>query len=209
MYRYIYKITCTSGSFKDKFYFGQHTTENLNDGYKGSGKKLLKYYKKYPNDYIKEIICFCDSQEELNQVEYNIIHPWLNNKQCLNLKEGGIYRTSMSKESLDKMSKVHKNKTPWNKGVTGYHINMPKRGCVRTGPIKSHTVTDDWKKKLSEKSMGNKNRVGKLHTEDSKRKTHDTLTYRKWMTDGISKPIQIKPEYWGEFIDIGYHFGKK
>ena len=57
--------------------------------------------------------------------------------------------------------------------------------------------------------MGNKNRVGKLHTEDSKRKTHDTLTYRKWMTDGISKPIQIKPEYWGEFIDIGYHFGKK
>ena len=50
---------------------------------------------------------------------------------------------------------------------------------------------------------------GQHTTEDSKRKTHDTLTYRKWMTDGISKPIQIKPEYWGEFIDIGYHFGKK
>ena len=196
MYRYIYKITCTAGSFKNKFYFGQHTTDNLDDGYKGSGKKLLKYYNKYPNDYIKEIIAFYDSQEALNEAEYELIHPYLNTSECLNLKEGGIYRTSMSKESLDKMSKVHKNKTPWNKGVTGYHI-------------KSHTVTNDWKKKLSEKSMGNKNRLGKLHTEDSNRKTHDTLIDRKWMTDGISKPIQIKPEYWGEFIDIGYHFGKK
>lgn len=31
----------------------------------------------------------------------------------------------------------------------------------------------------------------------------------KQMTDGISKPIWVEPEYWGEFIDIGFHFGRK
>ena len=29
IYRYIYKITCTQGSFKDKFYFGQRITSKL------------------------------------------------------------------------------------------------------------------------------------------------------------------------------------
>ena len=71
IYRYIYKITCTAGSFKDKFYFGQHTTDNLDDGYKGSGRKIGNYYKKHPNDYIKEIISFYNSQEELNKAEYD------------------------------------------------------------------------------------------------------------------------------------------
>lgn len=67
IYRYIYKITCTTGSFKDKFYFGQRTTyiDPSKDKYKGSGRKIGDYYKKYPNDYIKEIISFHNSQEEL------------------------------------------------------------------------------------------------------------------------------------------------
>ena len=89
IYRYIYKITCTTGSFKDKFYFGQHTTENLEDAYKGSGRKIGDYYKKHPNDYIKEIISFHNSQEELNQAEYDIIKPWLGNEMCLNIVGGG------------------------------------------------------------------------------------------------------------------------
>ena len=42
IYRYIYKITCTTGSFKDKFYFGQRTTyiDPSKDKYKGSGRKI-------------------------------------------------------------------------------------------------------------------------------------------------------------------------
>ena len=142
IYRYLYKITCTVGSFKDKFYFGQHTTEDLDDGYKGSGKKLLKYYKKHPNDYIKEIISFHNSQEELNEAEYELIHPYLNTKDCLNLKEGGIYRTKMSEESLTKMSQVHKGQVQWNKGKKGYHIN-------KTAPPKNkgqHKVYDNAEK---------------------------------------------------------------
>lgn len=36
-YHYIYKTTCTITS---KFYIGMHSTDNLEDGYVGSGKRL-------------------------------------------------------------------------------------------------------------------------------------------------------------------------
>ena len=116
-YRYIYKITCTAGTFKDKFYFGQHTTKNLNDGYKGSGKKLYCYYKKFTDNYIKEIIAFYDTQEKLNQAEYDIIHPWLGNEMCLNISEGGNFKPictftghNHTEETKRKQSLAHINK---------------------------------------------------------------------------------------------------
>lgn len=110
IYRYIYKITCTTGSFKDHFYFGQRTTRinPLIDKYKGSGKLLGDYYKKHPNDYIKDIISYHNSQEELNKAEYDIIHPFLKNEMCLNLREGG-YLEEDSKFKL-------RYRIPWNKG---------------------------------------------------------------------------------------------
>lgn len=117
LYRYIYKITCTKGSFKDKFYFGQHTTSNLDDGYNGSGRMLVKYYKKYPNDYIKEIISFHNTQKELNQAEYDIISPWLNNPMCLNLKEGGGSTGKLSIKTKELLSKKFKGENNPNYGT--------------------------------------------------------------------------------------------
>ena len=108
MYRYTYKITCTTGAFKNKVYFGQHTTNNLDDGYKGCGKKLLDYYKKYPNDYIKEIISFYDTDEDLNNAEYELIHPHLGKEYCLNCKEGG------SGGSYKGINKGIKHNAEWN-----------------------------------------------------------------------------------------------
>ena len=126
-YYYIYKITCTKGSFKDKFYFGQHTTTNLDDGYKGSGKKLQNYYKTYPNDYIKEIICFCNDSDELGKKEYEIIHPWINNEMCLNIVEGGKQSTwnkgkkgVYSQETINKMRKARLGK---ESGIKGKHLS--------------------------------------------------------------------------------------
>ena len=36
-----------------KIYIGQHTTDNINDGYKGSGFALWEAYKKYGFDKFK------------------------------------------------------------------------------------------------------------------------------------------------------------
>lgn len=44
MYFYIYKIT---NNINGKYYIGQHGTEDLNDGYMGSGVKLQRAIAKY------------------------------------------------------------------------------------------------------------------------------------------------------------------
>lgn len=128
IYRYIYKITCLCGSFKDHYYYGQHTTNNLDDGYFASGRKIKDYRKKYPDGYKREILAFYDTEEELNKVEYEIIHPCLNDPMCLNIAEGGKFgRHPQTEETRNKISKGLKGKKfkkthePWHKGKTGVY----------------------------------------------------------------------------------------
>lgn len=155
-FRYIYKITCTKGSFKDKFYFGQHTTDNLDDEYKGSGKLITKYYSKYPNDYIKEIICFCDTDEELDKLEYNIIHPYLGTKMCLNLCEGGCQHLGSKCHSCHKHTletrEILRQKSIGNTSHLGFKNTPEQCEHIRIGRSKGYT--EESKKKQSESMKG-------------------------------------------------------
>ena len=188
IYRYIYKITCTAGSFKDKFYFGQHTTDNLDDGYKGTGTLIKKYYKKHPNDYIKEIISFHNTQEELNQAEYDIILPWLNNKMCLNLKEGGG-NNKLSEETKSLISYKRKFQV-----ITDEH----KKHISESNIGKHHS--EETKKKMSE-SMKGKNK-GKHHSDESRQKMKESAKNRppqseetkKKHSESMKKYINEHPE---------------
>ena len=66
-YHYIYKIT---NLINDKIYIGQHTTSNLDDGYMGSGKILIRAIKKYGvENFRKEIQGFYEDIDELNYME--------------------------------------------------------------------------------------------------------------------------------------------
>lgn len=93
-YYYTYKITLLKGRLKNHYYYGQHTTKNLDDNYLGSGRKVKDYFKKYKaiegETYIKEIIAFYSNIEELNQAEYELIgNKYETDSMCLNLKAGG------------------------------------------------------------------------------------------------------------------------
>jgi hypothetical protein len=85
-YYYIYKIT---NKINNKIYYGQHTTSNLDDGYMGSGKAMLKALKKYGKEnFEKKILKFYNSPEELNIVEARLVNErWLekNKHRCYNL----------------------------------------------------------------------------------------------------------------------------
>lgn len=67
----IYKI---KNLINNKCYVGKHETFNINDSYFGSGKILKLAIKKYGRDnFIKEIIDYCNSSEELCEREIYLI----------------------------------------------------------------------------------------------------------------------------------------
>ena len=68
-FNYIYKIT---NKINGKIYIGKHSTDNLNDGYIGSGVVLKQAIKKYGvENFTKEIIEFCDKEVELGDFDYD------------------------------------------------------------------------------------------------------------------------------------------
>jgi hypothetical protein len=86
-FHYIYKIT----RFDGKFYIGLHSTDNLDDGYFGSGKRLwysINFHGK--EKHTKEIIEFLPDRESLRVRESELVnYELLNNVDCLNLMLGG------------------------------------------------------------------------------------------------------------------------
>ena len=88
-YNYFYKIT---NLINNRYYFGVHKTNNINDGYMGSGKRLKYAIIKYGiENFKKEIIKNFDKYEDALKYESEIVTEELvNNIECYNLKTGGI-----------------------------------------------------------------------------------------------------------------------
>lgn len=87
-FHYLYKIV---NNINDKYYYGIHSTIDIYDGYKGSGKLLKDMYKKYENNCTKYIINFFEDRKSLLTAEKTIVtKEVITNNNCYNLIEGGI-----------------------------------------------------------------------------------------------------------------------
>jgi hypothetical protein len=115
-YHYIYKTTCI---ITNKFYIGMHSTDNLEDGYIGSGKRLWYSINKYGKEnHACEILEFLESRELLKEKEKQLVNQdLLNDSLCMNLAiggEGGHGAKFLTKEQLAKgtatmLSKIWSN----------------------------------------------------------------------------------------------------
>ena len=87
-YHYIYKITCIKNN---RYYIGMHSTDNLEDGYFGGGKRIKNSVKKHGKDYHKkEILEFLESRDLLKIREREIVNEdLLVDTMCMNLALGG------------------------------------------------------------------------------------------------------------------------
>lgn len=87
-YHYLYK---TTNLINNKYYYGLHSTSNMNDGYLGSGTYLRSSIRKYgKNNFKREIIKMFDNREELILAEEELITDnVVNELLCMNLKLGG------------------------------------------------------------------------------------------------------------------------
>jgi hypothetical protein len=87
-FHYIYRITNAKNG---NYYIGMHSTDNLEDGYMGGGKRIRNSIRKHGLEvHIKEILEFLDDRKSLAEREKEIVNESiLKDPFCLNLCIGG------------------------------------------------------------------------------------------------------------------------
>lgn len=87
-YHYFYKIT---NLLNEHYYYGIHSTNDLNDGYMGSGSRLKYAFNKYGvENFKKEILKYFDTREELANYESEIVgENLIHDLNCYNISYGG------------------------------------------------------------------------------------------------------------------------
>lgn len=148
----IYKTIC---SVTNKFYIGMHSTDNLEDGYLGSGQILSKSIKKYGKEkHLCEVLEFHSDRVSLaNREEEILTKEFRENPFCMNIRGGGTgnYLRPAKEETRAKMSIAHKGRV----------------------------ITPEWRDKISKSNKGKK--ISQEQIENQRAK----MLGRKWTPEQI------------------------
>ena len=207
-YHYLYK---TTNLINDKFYVGMHSTDNLNDGYLGSGKRLKYSISKYGVENFKiEYLEFFEDRKTLVEREKNLVNEdFIKNPMCMNLKPGGFGGLN-NKEHVKKFTLAGGNSTKhkWETDIlfqcnwkTKYHnmySNLMK-SKLRNGKIKPPNWTG---KKHSEETKSLMSEKAKLHI-GNKNSQFGTC----WITNNIDNK-KIKKEELETWLKLGWFKGR-
>ena len=191
-YNYFYKITNT---LNGKFYFGVHSTDNLDDGYMGSGKAIQAARDKYGEEhFVKEILRYFDTAEEMYAYEAETITLELTQTpNCYNIalggKGGSRWEGKTEEEKLEirrKLSESVKNAftDEWKQKIAVAHIGYRHSEETRrkiSEKCKGYKFSEEAKRKMSEM------RKGRHHTEETKRKISEAQTGRKHTEEELRK----------------------
>lgn len=192
-YHYFYKIT---NKINGMFYYGIHSTDNLDDGYMGSGKLLKTAIKKYGlENFDKEIIKFFNTLKELSDYEALIVNEELiKNDQCYNMVVGGYF--------LDDNS-IYKRQQYFSKSNHQRGQNNSQYGkCWITKNENSITIHKSDLEEYLQKGWV-KGRV--IKNKDKIKKSNKNR--RHIWKDGVSKHIYI--EELDKYLNDGWIIGRK
>lgn len=98
----IYKVTNT---INNKYYIGRHSTNNVDDGYMGSGIWIKNAIRKYGREnFIKEILDEANSSAELWELEKHYVNEnVVKDENSYNMSVGGKhYLYGLNKEELQR-----------------------------------------------------------------------------------------------------------
>ena len=148
MFFTIYKTTNT---INGKYYLGKHQTNNLEDGYLGSGILLINAIKKYGRDsFIKEILFVFDNEVDMNAKERELItEEIVRSKKTYNKGIGGeggphfkgkTHSLKMRKDLSEKIKSL------------GSKISEEGRKKISENNSK-RIISEETKKKLSERAF--------------------------------------------------------
>lgn len=159
MYYTIYKIT---NKINGKIYIGQHQTKNLDDGYMGSGKRIIRSINKHGiENFDKEILHIFETQEEMNAKEAELVtEEFCLREDTYNLSIGGcagwnyVNTSGIIKFKGKRHTENSKKKMghPGNKNWLGrQHLDESKKkiGLNTTLKLSGKPRSEETKKKIS------------------------------------------------------------
>lgn len=159
------------------FYIGCHQTDNLNDGYLGSGKHLKRAINKYGVDnFTFEVLHSASSKKEMFELERSIVNEALvKDPMSYNLKIGGSggnpgiigaftgrKHTNETKIKLRKaaLNQVTTDKKRLNCSINSWAKKDPEAQRIHASRInKGIPKSDDHKEKLRQRNIGIKHTV--------------------------------------------------
>jgi hypothetical protein len=205
-YHFIYK---TTNLVNCKYYYGMHSTNNLNDGYYGSGKRLRYSLNKYGKESHKvEHIEFLPNRKSLIEREKEIVNlNEIAKEDCMNLMVGGRggllnieHGKRLNRLGNEAFLKKINNDVEFREKYKKIGSDRFKK-MWKTGELK----LCDW--------------TGKHHTEESKRNIgvansvhqmgeKNSMYGMCWITNGDeSKPV--KRDKLKEYLNNGWSLGRK
>lgn len=181
MQHFIYKTTHISG----KYYIGRHSTENINDGYLGSGRWVKSIKDK--SNLSREILEYCDDDKELIEKETLLIEQNISNPLCMNWNDKGVGWSSRFNPSKLNPGRLSGDRNPMkNEEVRKKASESIKKGYAegRIPTFLGKTHTEESKEKNRQKHLGKKHspetiekiknaRLGKPQTDYQKQKARE------------------------------------
>jgi hypothetical protein len=206
-YHYIYK---TTNIINNKFYIGMHSTDNIDDKYIGSGKRLWYSLRKYGKENFKlEILEFYPDRIALKKREEELVNEeLLKDPMCMNLKcggEGGFiskeqqkYRSSCAGKAYAKKLKTDidfKNRlSQIRSNIMKKNLKNGIRPYINSSRFTNKKHTEVTKKIMSLKAS---KRIGENNSQ------YGTC----WITNGILNK-KIKKNDMIQYINSGWKLGR-
>lgn len=208
MFYTVYKITNLKN---DKIYIGTHQTNNLDDGYMGSGTVICNAVNKHGKEnFKKEILHFLDSKEEMYLKEKEIVNEeFLLREDTYNLRLGGD-----GGWDYVNTNKLYNYKTGREVAIKNLEkANAKNRELFEQGlHRKGFKHSEETKYKISQSSIGK--RTGEENSMYNKRAikkdgvsicVHIDLLEQYFSEGWVLGQIQQKPDFSG---DKNPQFGK-
>jgi len=179
-YYTVYQIT---NLINKKVYIGFHSTNDLDDGYLGSGKLIKQAIIKYnPENFFKEYLAIFDNKEEAEKLESDLVdYNFVQRDDTYNLSLGGNVLILSGKNHY------MYGKT-WEEAIGSEKANVLREQVSKR--FKGTVLTNSHKEKISfiskkrwsdpdfKQRMSN-NRTGYTHSEETKMKISKSNTGKK------------------------------
>jgi len=161
MYYIVYETTNKANGMK---YRGVHQTKNLDDGYLGSGRRLVEVIEQFGDEnFSRKILSYCSSSREMYELEKKYVNKdWVDSNNTYNLKLGGqggwareVYDSDKQREKGAKGLASKKRKT--------------KEYKAREAKTGREVALENWRTGKFNVEQSSKAFLGKHHTETTKK----------------------------------------